>query len=110
MKNLFHPGQSIAAMTEYELQTGGLYVFIYQGEITIHRLMKIRNDKLVFKGDMSLLSEEVLKSDVLGRVMSSGEKFFQYLSGFYKKNNPFILRGSAKVLILISSKFIPKPV
>lgn len=53
-----------------KLRVGEIYLFVYQGHFVIHRLMKIKEGLLTFRGD-NCLNEEVVESDaVMARLKS----------------------------------------
>lgn len=106
MLTLFHPGETIEVSSNFNLIEGGVYVFNYQGELTIHRLIKINGTELVFKGDCSLLSEVISQEMIFGRVHTPLEPIFLNLSQFYSKDKARPIRFMAKSLMLTLSKFI----
>lgn len=50
----------------YEI--GDVLVFLYKGELLIHRLLKIENGRYFCKGDNSFRLEDVLIDDIAGKV------------------------------------------
>lgn len=109
MGTLFVPGQSVMGTMSYELQVGHVYIFDFENELTIHRLLKIDGERLVFKGDFSLLTESISKKNVMAKVESSYNEPLLYLSRLYDKNQPRLLQIFGKLGLLFFSKVIGKP-
>lgn len=51
-----------------ELKVGDIYFFFFQGQCVTHRLIRIRGDELVFRGDNCMRHEHVGRKDVLARL------------------------------------------
>ncbi len=106
MLTLFSPGDEVQAQHPFKLREGSIYVFSYLGEMTIHRLIKFDEDKLIFKGDFSLTAEGISFDAIFGKVDSPFEEVFLFLSRFYQKDRARIVRGAAKIIMLALSKLI----
>lgn len=50
------------------LRAGEIYLFLYQGHCVIHRLLCVRGDKLLFRGDNCVATESVTKDVVLAHL------------------------------------------
>lgn len=53
-----------------ELRRGDVYLFVHQGRCVIHRLLKIKGDKLVFRGDNCRNCEVVGRDAVRARLVA----------------------------------------
>ncbi|MBP5190077.1 MAG: VanZ family protein [Bacteroidales bacterium] len=53
-----------------ELRLGEIYLFVYNGHCVIHRLLKIRYEKFVFRGDNCCSCEVVTREAVLARLIA----------------------------------------
>lgn len=53
-----------------DLQVGDVYLFVYQEQLVIHRLIRTRDGKFVFRGDNCLREEVVERDAVMARLKS----------------------------------------
>lgn len=51
-----------------EIMVGDIYLFIFEGQCVIHRLMRIEGGICVFRGDSCMREEHVCRADVLARL------------------------------------------
>ncbi|MDD2575469.1 MAG: S24/S26 family peptidase [Acholeplasmataceae bacterium] len=62
-----------------------IYLFQLNDTYVLHRLIKIKNDKLIFKGDGNHSIELITKDDLIGHVVSyQNKKKIDTKSKFYK--------------------------
>lgn len=106
MDSLFIHGQKIHAQLDFDLVLGGIYIFKYLDELTIHRLIHIEENKYIFKGDFSLKSEIVSKDQIIAKVSSKFENQFLTLNKLYSDKKPRLLRYPAKLGMKILSKIV----
>ncbi|MBY0516474.1 MAG: hypothetical protein K2P81_06175 [Bacteriovoracaceae bacterium] len=109
MKTTFRENQKITASPVIHLQIGCIYVFIYNDELTIHRLMNIGEHSLKFKGDMSLCYETIPANSVLGFVPSRYNFIYLFLSPYNQLNQPKFIRFLSRFLMIQFSKIFPQP-
>lgn len=57
-----------------KIKKGDVYLFIYNSSYVLHRLIKVKGDKLIFRGDGNVIKEEVMKPKVLAVVKSYHNK------------------------------------
>ena len=58
----------------FSLELGDIITFYDEEALTTHRVIKVGENDVVTKGDFSLYSEIVKKSDVVGKVISCNER------------------------------------
>ena len=62
-------GDTITVKKAKSYDVGDILVFIYKGELLVHRLLKIQGDRLFCKGDNSFRLEDMPYDDVAGKVV-----------------------------------------
>ena len=84
---------TITGQDDYRI--GDVLVFIYkQGELLVHRLLKIQNGKYYFKGDNSFRLEDVTKEQIIGKVITANgvplqERNSEHIAMSYAVNREF---------------------
>lgn len=68
MLPMFKPGDWITVERAHAPKVGEIFVFLYKGALTVHRLVKIEDGRAFLKGDNALRLEDVRTEDLLGRV------------------------------------------
>lgn len=53
---------------QQELRVGDIYLFLYEGQCIIHRLLRIKGDSFVFRGDNCMREECVKRDAVMARL------------------------------------------
>lgn len=68
MLPMFRPGDWITVERASSPKIGEIFVFLYKGTLTVHRLVKIEDDLAFLKGDNAMRLEDVRTEDLIGRV------------------------------------------
>lgn len=68
MLPMFKPGDWITVERAHAPKVGEIFVFLYKGALTVHRLVKIEDGRAFLKGDNALRLEDVRTEDLIGRV------------------------------------------
>ena len=75
MNPIMNNGDLVTVHYDATYSIGDVLVFIYKGELLIHRLIKIAKDRLFCKGDNSFRLEDLAIEDVAGKViLLNGER------------------------------------
>lgn len=66
---ILQPGDSIVVCPKEEYVVGDILVFYYKNDdLLVHRLLQIRNGRLLCKGDNSFRIEDILPDQIIGAV------------------------------------------
>lgn len=82
----FKDRKTVVTLTKVkDIKKGEVYLFIYNSSYVLHRLVKIKKDVLIFRGDGNVIKEEVTRSKVLAVVKSyQNKKDINTSNRFYK--------------------------
>ena len=67
----FKDGKTTVTLTKVEeIKRLEIYLFMFNDKHVLHRLIKIKGDNYIFKGDGLITKEIVKREDIIGRVKS----------------------------------------
>ncbi len=69
MNPTLYEGDTVTVKKSSEYSIGDIVVFIYKGELLIHRLIKIENGRYFCKGDNSFRLEDMSPESIAGKVL-----------------------------------------
>lgn len=97
----FKDGKTTITLTKIdEIKKLDICLFIYKDKYLLHRLIKIKGDDYIFKGD-GLISKEIVKrEDIIGRVKSYETKKEVDVNKFSYKLRVFLYRLLPRRIIL----------
>jgi len=74
MEPYMKEGDSVTVKKYDDYSVGEVLVFLYKGELLIHRLIKIENGRYFCKGDNALRLEDMTLTDIAGKaILHNGE-------------------------------------
>lgn len=103
MTTVFNEGQLINAVPTDHAVVGEMYLFIYEGEFTVHRLVRRDGNKLIMKGDFALVCEEIEMSAILGHVRGPASGVFNFLSLRHRLDSYRLTRVLARAAMKLLS-------
>ena len=68
MKPTLYQDDIVTIIPDDDCKIGDIAVFIYENQILIHRILRIKNDEYYCKGDNALRTEKVQTDDIIGKV------------------------------------------
>ncbi len=96
--------QSVTVKKSFKLEQGAIYLYLdHENKITIHRL--IDDQKMIFKGDNSLVFESIEKDQIIGMVVTPNTSFPSFsasLSKLNSINSPRLLRIISRLLLRLT--------
>ena len=69
MNPTMHEGDHVTVCRADSYAVGEVLVFLYKGELLIHRLIKIENNRYFCKGDNAFRLEDVTFGEIAGKVI-----------------------------------------
>lgn len=105
MSSLFTEGEVINVIYDERYLIGHVYVFVFADEFVVHRLLKIEEDRLIFKGDLSLRAEKITKDSIIGRVKTRKVSLYRFFSMLYMEQNNYFVRAFGKFGLLLLKYF-----
>ena len=69
MQPTMYNGDCVTIISDKFYCIGDILVFIYKGELLVHRLVKIENDRFFCKGDNSFRLEDLVLENIVGKVI-----------------------------------------
>ena len=70
MVPVLHDGDTVSVCRKDGYEVGDILVFVYKsGELLVHRLLKVENDRYFCKGDNSFRLEDVDADHIIGAVI-----------------------------------------
>lgn len=70
MKPMLSGGDKINVKVTKQCSLGDVVVFFYNGELLVHRVIKLTDERIWCKGDNSFRTEKITHNDVFGNVVS----------------------------------------